>query len=418
MSEYALIARRITRTLFLAQSLGSAGLIAATTVNAIVGAALSGQAAWAGLPTAIYLLGGAAAALGWGFTMDHLGRRRGLVMGLLLGSIGAGLTGSAVISRSFGVFLIGLMLMGTASSAMQFGRFAAAEVHPQQERGRAISKVVVGGTVGAVFGPLLVGPTGQWAQGWGLDELSGPYGITLLMFFLSAIAVFTWLKPDPRDVGRTIAGFYPDQPQPGTHIRPLRIILRDPTTVVAMTAMIVGQLTMWLLMVATTLQVRDHQHSLDAVSLVMSLHTLGMYAFSMFSGRLADRWGRVLVISVGAGLLILASLAASVSSQVLPISIALFLVGLGWNFCYVGGSSLLTDQLSPFERARTQGVNDLLIALVSAAGSLGSGIAYARVGFGAMSLISAMIAMFLLGLILWWKMRHSPSKREQLNELI
>src|SRR3989441_4185037 len=123
----------------------------------------------------------------------------------------------------------------------------------------------------------------------------------------------------------------------------------------------------------TPLHMRGHQHAIGIISFVISAHVVGMYAFSIISGRLADRWGRLQVIITGGTFLILACLAATLSPEVLPLSVALFLLGLGWNLCYVGGSSLLSDQLSPPERARTQGFNDLLVGLASAAGSLGSG---------------------------------------------
>jgi len=127
-----------------------------------------------------------------------------------------------------------------------------------------------------------------------------------------------------------------------------------------------------------------------------------MYAFSIFSGRLADRLGRVPVLMAGAATLALASLLAPLSPQLLPLGFALFLLGLGWNFCYVGGSALLADQLSPAERARTQGFNDLLIGSVSALGSLGSGLVFAGVGYGVMGIAAAAVSVLALLLSLGW----------------
>ena len=151
--DLATVARRITLTLFSAQSLGSAGFLAAATINAIVGARLSGHLAWAGMPTAIYQGGAALAAFAWGHLMDRLGRRSTLALGALCGVLGAATASLAVTRGSFIVFLGGLLFMGCANSALQLGRFVAAEVHPPLERGRAISYVVLGGTVGAFFGP-------------------------------------------------------------------------------------------------------------------------------------------------------------------------------------------------------------------------------------------------------------------------
>jgi len=403
MADTRRIARNITQTLFVAQALASAGSIVIATVNAIVGAQLSGRPAWAGVPGGVYQLGGALAALGWGYGLDWLGRRNGLALGLALGVIGSALAGGALIGHSFLVFLAGLSLMGAANAAMQLGRFAAAEVHLPAERGRAISTVVLAGTIGAIFGPLLVGPVGQGAQRLGLDELVGPYGASLALFVCAAAVILVRLRPDPRDVGRELARLHPETTPYHGPTRSIAAILREPAVLVAMAAMVFGQLTMVMLMVITSLHMKGHHHPLTAISLTISAHTVGMFAFSILSGRLADRWGRGPVILIGAGTLAVACLTAPLSPDVLPIAAALFLLGLGWNFCYVGGSSLLADQLSPAERARTQGFNDLLIALVSALGSLGSGVVFATLGYSAMGLVGAVAALIPLVLALWWQ---------------
>lgn len=396
MADYAAAARRITLTLLATQSLASAGFIAASTVGALAGAQLSGRPTWAGVPAAVYLLGSAFAAPGWGFAMDRLGRRRALTMGVGVGVVGALIAGLAVNGQVFGLFLGGLLFMGTAYAAVQLGRFVAAEVHPPADRGRAISNVVIGGTVGAVLGPLLVGPAGLWARNLGLDELAGPFLASAALLVLGALVVFTWLRPEPREVGRAVAELHPEAGLDLRATRGLRQLMRVPGVVVAMAAMVFGQVVMVMLMVITSLHMQGHQHGLGNISLVISSHTFGMFAFSIISGRLADRYGRRPVIAIGAATLILACLAAPLSPQVLPIAVALFLLGLGWNFCYVGGSSLLADQLSPAERARTQGFNDLLIGLASAVASLLSGIVFATIGYGAMGLLGAALAVIPL----------------------
>lgn len=404
--------RRLTLILFLAQSLGSAGFITATTINSIVGAALGGGPVWAGLPSGVYLLGSALAALGWGYAMERWGRRMGMTVGLLAGVVGAALAALGVIQGTFPLLLVGLALMGTTQAAIQFGRFVAAEVHLPAERGRAISNVVLGGTVGAIFGPQMAVPGGLLMVRLGLPELAGPYLISTVLFVIAAVVVFMRLRPEPRDVGRELARLaaeqQPDRPPDGPP-RPLGLILRQPAVVVAVLTMVIGQVVMVMLMVITALHMRGHDHALSAVSLVISSHTVGMYAFSIVSGRLTDRLGRPAVIAIGAATLVLACVTAPLSPAVLPIAVALFLLGLGWNFCFVGGSSLLADQLSPAERAKTQGVNDLLIGLMSALGSIGSGFIFAQVGYGTMGLIGAVASLAALGLALWWQIGQRAS---------
>ena len=148
--------------------------------------------------------------------------------------------------------------------------------------------------------------------------------------------------------------------------------------------MVCGHAVMIMVMVITSLHMRNHHHGVPAISFTTSVHTLGMFGFSILSGRLADRIGSGAVIMSGAIVLMVACLAAPLSPAFMPITFGLFLLGLGWNFCFVGGSSLLADQLSPDERARTQGFNDLLMGLVAASGSFLSGHVFAAVGYGTM----------------------------------
>jgi MFS family permease len=394
VKDYSHIARKITIVLFLSQSLSSAGFIAAFTVNSLVGVDLSGQRAMAGVPGAVYVLGQAFGALVWGFSMERIGRRGGLALGQVLGVIGSVIAMGAVVGRSLPLFLMGLVLVGMARSAVDLGRFAAAEVHLPSERGRAISQVV--------FGPLLVGPTGTLAQWAGFSELAGPYSVGFIGLILAAILIFAWLRPDPRDIGRELARLYPESvPRQGT--RPLAEIVRQPGVIVAMVSVVFAQMVMMVPMSITPVHMKALHHPLSAVSMVISAHTLGMFAFSIISGRMTDRWGRGQVIILGAVVMIVSCLMAAPSTGLVGLMVALFLLGLGWNFAYVAGSTLLADQLSPGERAKTQGFNDLLLNLSSAASQVVSGVVYAVGGYGVMALAAAAAALAPLAAVLWWQ---------------
>ena len=408
LKDYNVVARKITRTLFLSQSVVSAALITTGTVNSIAGAELSGVIAWAGLPATVLLLSAALGALTWGILMERTGRRGGLVIGMAMGAIGGLSAGIAIWRGSFPLFLVGMGMFGFAQSAMQLGRFAAAEVNPAAKRGRAIATVVLGGTVGAIIGPLLVGPAGVLASRAGINELVGPYGTALLLFVLAVLIVFTWLRPDPSQLAKELAHQNQVNQRKPESQREISEILRQPGVLVAITAMVIGQAVMVMVMVITSLHMKALGHGLADISIVISAHTFGMFAFSIFSGRLVDRIGREPVIMLGSAILILAGLSAGLSPDVLPLAIALFLLGLGWNLCYVGGSTLLTDQLSTPEQSRMQGVNDLFVGLASAIGSLGSGFVFAAVGFQTMGFVGAAFAILPLAVALWW--RKNPAR--------
>jgi MFS family permease len=399
--NYKRIARKITIVLFFSQGLSSAGFIAAFAVNALVGVDLSGQLAMAGVPGAVYVLGQAFGALVWGFSMDRIGRRGGLALGQVMGVCGSAIAIWAVAARSFPFFLAGLILVGIARSAVELGRFAAAEVHLPAERGRAISYVVLGSTIGAVVGPLLVGLTGSLALMVGFPELAGPYSVGFIGLLLAAILIFAGLRPEPRDVGRELARDYPDA-VPGEETRVLSKIIRQPGVIVAVVCVVFAQIVMMVLMSITSVHMKAHHHPLSELSLVISAHTLGMFAFSVLSGRMTDKWGRSQVIILGSVLLIISSLLAAPSTDLIPLIVALFLLGLGWNFAYVAGSTLLADQLSPGERAKTQGLNDLFLNLASACGQMVSGLVYAAHGYGVMAIAAATAALVPLIFAIWW----------------
>jgi MFS family permease len=176
-----------------------------------------------------------------------------------------------------------------------------------------------------------------------------------------------------------------------------------------------AQMAMVVPMSITSVHMKAHQHPLTSVSLVISAHTFGMYAFSIISGRMADRRGRGPVIILGSAVMVLSCLMAAPSINLLPLSVALFLLGLGWNFAYVAGSTLLADQLSPGERAKTQGFNDLALNLSSGASQVGSGVVFAIGGYGVMALTAAAFGLVPLGLGWWWQVRGRRPTAPEFN---
>ena len=394
-------ARRITWTLFVVQGLGSAALIANATVNPIVGAELSGREALAGLPGTLLLLGAAGAAQPAGHLMQRVGRRWGLALGFLIGLVGMLIGGTAIVAHSFPWFLLGLLLIGAARGAVDQSRYAAADAHRPDRRGRAISTVVFAGTIGAIAGPELVGPSGNLLSGLGLPPLAGPMWSGALLFALAGAIITVLLRPDPRDIARAIALSHPDTRHGAGPARPVREIMRLPNAQLALAAIVTGQVVMVLIMSVTSLHMHHHQHSLGDVGTVIMAHTLGMYGLSVLTGPLADRIGRSLTIAGGALLLIAGSLLAPMSLMTAWLALALFLVGLGWNLCYIAGSSLLSNILAPSERGPIQGAAELVVNLAAAGSSLGSGIILARFGYDMLGMAGTVVALFLLALVGW-----------------
>jgi len=406
--DYNRIARKITLVLFAAQSLASAGFIAAATINPILGAKLASHRSLATLPAAAYLLSSAFAAPMWGTFMDRIGRRNSITIGLVIGILGNILVLMAIQAASFLFVIVGLMLMGVTNAAVQLSRFAAAEVNPPAQRGRAISAVVLGGVIGTFLARGLAVPVGEFAVSLGMDELAGAYLTTLGLFALASALVFIGLRPEPRDVGQEVAKLYPEE-IPHGEARPISNILRQPAAITALTAMVLGQVVMVGIMVITSLHMEDAMHSRADIYSVISGHTFGMYAPSLVSGWLLDEWGRGRMILIGSSTLLLACIAAPISPDVLPLGIALFLLGVGWNFCFVGGSTLLSDQLSPIERSRTQGTSDMLVGLASAFISLSSGFIFAVTDYTVMAIIGGLLSLVPLFMSLQFLRRKTET---------
>lgn len=389
-------AGRITATLFAAQSLGSAGVIAAATIASIAGAQISGRAALAGVPASVFQVGAAVSALVWSLASDRLGRRNGLALGLATGALGAAGAAGAVVIGSFPLLVAAILVMGSGSAAVRLGRFAAAEAQPPARRGRAVAWVVLGGTVGSVLGPSLVAPAGSLGTAWLGSSLAGPYLVTLAAYGVAALALFAFLRPDPLTLGRAIERLYPHTAAEGGVARGWRQLLRDPGIVAAVTAMVVAHAVMVMLMGITSLHMVLAGVGLGGISIVFSAHTFGMYAPSIASGWLADRFGRLPTIVAGAVTLMAACLTAPLSAHVVPLVVALFLLGLGWNLCFVAGSAMLADRLAPAEKGRMQGLNDMLMSGMAAAASLAGGLIFASAGYGAMGLLGAVASAGLL----------------------
>jgi MFS family permease len=388
LSRLAHLRERTIWTLVAGVAIGSTGHIAAVTVGTIVAAELTGSAALAGLPAASVVLGSAIGSTLLSLLMARRGRRAGLSLGYTIAVCGAIVAASAVITGSLPLLILGTLMIGFGNSSNQLSRYAAADMVPLGRRASTIGVVVWGATVGAIVGPNLVAFSAQAAPNLGLPELTGPYLLPVLFVGAAAILSFTMLRPDPFELAEA-SNLVPDD-SAGPAPR-LAEILRRPTVLAAIVALVTGQVVMVLIMTMTPLHMTQHGHGLAAVGIVISGHTFGMFALSPVSGRLTDRYGSPIVITAGLAVLAVSSVMAALAPPEggIILFVALFLLGYGWNLGFVGGSAMLAGDLAIPERTRLQGFTDSFIWSSAAAASLSSGLVVDWAGYATLGLLGA-----------------------------
>lgn len=376
-------------------------MIATFTLMAIVAADLSGSDAMAGIPSTLTLLGRAVAAYPIGLLLDRAGRRIGLSAGFGLGVVGSITAVYAIGFGSFALFCVGAILMGMGRAGSDQSRYIAAEIYVADRRAKVIGLLVFAGTVGAVLGPALVAPSQAAAVTSGFAAATGPFLVGIGLYALGLVITMLFLRPDPKEIGAAIE-VEEQQATIQVPARPLANIFQQPAIILAVAALTIGQLVMAMLMVITPLHMSHHAHEAGPISFVISAHTFGMFALSGVTGWLIDRYGRVPLIVAGGFVLILASMLTPLSTAVLPLAIALFLLGLGWNFCFIAGSSLLTDSLAASERPRAQGASEMLVASAAGVAGLATGVLFERAGMTAVSGVGLLFSVSLLGFVAFY----------------
>lgn len=395
--------KRLLYILFATQSLFSASQIAIFTLIAIVATRLSGSESASGLPSSTLTFSQAFAAFPAAMIMGRFGRRAGLTLGYALGALG-GLVGMiAIMQGMFPLLIFSAMLIGVGRASGEQSRFVAGEMFPQAERARMIGRIIFAGTIGAIAGPVLVSPSGQFLESFGLNPDLGPWAAAFGLCSLAALITLFFLRPDPMIIARMVsaAESRSQESEAVVPARPLQTLLTLPTVQLAILAMLISQTVMVVLMVMTPLHMDHLHHTRNDISLVISAHTLGMFGLSAVTGYLIDRLGRIPMLIVAALTLIASALIAPVSTSEFVIAFALFLLGLGWNFGFVAGSSLLADALQGAERARVQGINDTLVFFVAGLGSLSAGPLFATGGYAAVSIAGIVLTCGLIALVYW-----------------
>lgn len=390
---------RNTWLLFLAQAMVSIGMSTSAQLGSLIVYRLSGTAALAGLPSAIFY--GAMAAIGYpaGRLMDRRGRRPGLMLGFLLAASGAVAVGTAVSVGWFAFYLLGVLIFSAGVGIGMLARAAVADMYPSAYRAGAVGRVVAGGLVGGIIGPTLVTVGAGAAPSLDASPLAVPWVFVLVAAAVAAVAA-SRLRPDPREVGQRLHEYFPgaDEPHPdGAEIetgsrRSVAEIIRGRPAQAAMAALACAQATMVMLMATASLMLSLHGHDMGTISLVLMAHITGMFALSVPIGRLADRLGRRPVLVGGALLCATSGLLFPLGVHSVPwAAAAFFLVGVGWCLAFVAGAALLGDLSDATTRARVVGINDLLTNLSAMAAALLGGVLLARGGGVLVGILAALL---------------------------
>jgi MFS family permease len=394
--QIAEIQRRTLRTLTLGQIVGSAALAASVTVGAfVVQEILGSKTPWGGLATATTTTGTAVMSQVLSRYMIRKGRRPGLRNGYALGTIGAILAAVGAEQYNLFIFLVGLFLFGNGQAANLLARYTATDLAVPEERGRAMSRIVFASTFGAVFAPLLIGPAEAAGQEWfGLHKYTGPWLLSACVLFLAFCNISLQLRPDPLVVAGGIRE-RSDAKLPSIS-EAIGVILSTQRGRLALSSMVISQVAMVAVMTMTPVHMKLHGH--ESVSqYVVSLHIAGMYAFSPFVGKYADRKGTVDAVILGAFLLVASGVLSAVSGESWPVLFpALWLLGIGWNFGLIGGSSMLIESVPTDKRVTVQGSADLMMSFCGGMAGLSSGFIRRAVGYH----LLAVFALLLCGLLL------------------
>lgn len=409
--DLAAVQRHTVRTLVVSQAVGAVGVTIGVATASLLARDISGSETMAGLAQTCQVLGTAVAAYALARVMRRRGRRVGLVTGYLVGATGAALAVVAGVVDSMAVLLTGAVLLGATSAVNSGSRYAATDLATEEHRARALSVVVWATTVGAVAGPNLVGVGGAVARSLGIPELAGGFAIGAVVLVLAAGWVWVRLRPDPLLLAQEAAGVVPAtgaEERGRSWGRFVTVVREVPAVGAAVVAMACAHAAMVSVMIMTPLHMEHGGAHLEVIGFVISIHVLGMFAFSPVVGWATDRFGRSAVLVAG-GAVLLVSLALcglSPEGSSWQILTGLFLLGLGWSCATVAASTVIADRTPIEARTDVQGTSDMAMALTAAGGGALAGVIVGVLGYPALALFAALLAGTVLAAG-WVTRRHA-----------
>lgn len=382
-----------------AQALLLTNGITLVAINGLLGLQLAADKRLATLPITTYVIGGALATLPAAFFMKRHGRRAGFMLGAGLGILGALISAFAVSIGSFWLLCLGTVFAGIYNAFGQQYRFAAADAAPLDWKGRAISLTLAGGILGGVIGPEVGKLTRTLLEPTYLASYGALIGFAALsMLIASRLDIPLLTVAEQKAVGR-----------------PLRQIARQPAFMVAVLAAAAGYGVMNLLMTATPLAMDICGLPFADTAFILQWHVIAMFAPSFFTGGLIKRFGVLSILIVGAALMFACIGIAASGQTLMHFWWALVLLGLGWNFLFIGGTTLLTETYRPEEKAKVQGTNDFIVLGVQGLTSLSSGVLISSDGWASLNIWALpVVAMTALATTLLWCYRQSRNSGEKL----
>ncbi len=362
------------------------------TTSALVGFALAPVHSLATLPYALQFIAVMTVTYFASLLMGRIGRKRGFLLASAVGCVGASVATGAIVAGSFVFFCLGSFLFGIFFAFSQYYRFAAAEAATDEYRSRAISYVLAGGVVAGFAGPWIAASTRLVVAG---AEFAGSYAAMLGLYLVSALILGFIRFPDTASTA-----------DDGAPPRPLAVVARQPSYVVALLASVVAYGSMNLVMAATPLAMQARAFSTEQISFVISCHVLGMFAPAFITGHLI-RWFGVLNVMLWGAVLLAACVVVNLLGETTGnFWISLTLLGVGWNFLFTGGTTLLTTTYRPSERARAQGLNDFVVYTIISITAVGSGGFHAWFGWEAINVGVTPFLVLAAALVVWLRLRE------------
>lgn len=381
--------------LAICQALFMSGTSLMVATTALVGYALADDKAYASLPFTLQLLATMFTSIPAAMLMSRIGRKKTFLIGSVLAMFGAAICAIAVLQNSFYLFMLGSVLIGVFSGFANYYRFTAADSVDTAHKSRAISYVLAGGVLAAIIGPNIANLTRDMISG---AAFAGSYGSIILLYILTFIALsFLDLPHSHQALVKKSA------------VRPLNVIARQPRFIIAVISGMLGYASMTLVMTATPLAMQHHHHVYGDTAFVIQWHVLGMFAPSFFTGNLIKRFGLLAVMFTGAVFGLACVLINLLGVSVSHFWFALVLLGISWNFLFIGATTLLTETYQAEEKFKAQALNDFIVFSVVATSSLSAGILQHNLGWQYVNIMAIpMFAIILLGLVWLYQVNKLP----------